>query len=474
MKKIIYVGAMAAIACLTASCDSLLDIQTKHAISEEKIVSENGCKGLIIGVYDLMQDVGYTGRDFLCIPEVLGDNCMPTPGSTKYTGYYNFTPRYNISIWSTCYEIMSSLNECLVYLDKLDQTANADQLRGEALFLRAYNYFNLAIVYGRTPGHTVDGFNLCVPLVLEPFNSNTDNIAEAAAVARNTVDEVWAQICDDLKQAIPLIGSSNAPYRASEAAARALLSRVYLYMGKWAECAEASAAAIKTAGMDLYSGAYTDVFSKGKETIFGLKFTEPECLAASSIHSAYGTVDDGYRDADGFGNGTGAGDRHLSITPDFISLIDFDTDTRAGAIRKVRLNTQELYWTTKFNSYGGIFGLDNIPLIRVAELYLNRAEAYVRMGNPASARADLNELRTSRGLGKTDLPDGELLDEILLQRRIELAFEGHRFFDMKRQGKNISRPEGLAEIPYDDYRVVSPIGTTELDVNKLLVDNPGY
>ena len=67
-----------------------------------------------------------------------------------------------------------------------------------------------------------------------------------------------------------------------------------------------------------------------------------------------------------------------------------------------------------------------------------------------------------------------MLTEILLQRRIELAFEGHRFFDMKRLGMDITRPNGLATVPYDDYRVAAPISTSELDVNKALVNNPGY
>ena len=71
-------------------------------------------------------------------------------------------------------------------------------------------------------------------------------------------------------------------------------------------------------------------------------------------------------------------------------------------------------------------------------------------------------------------PDSGLLDEILLQRRLELAFEGHRYFDRKRLGLDILRPEGLPTVPYSDYRLVAAIGTTELDVNKLLVQNPGY
>ena len=118
--------------------------------------------------------------------------------------------------------------------------------------------------------------------------------------------------------------------------------------------------------------------------------------------------------------------------------------------------------------------MDDIPLLRISEVYLNRAEAYAHQTSYTLARNDLNLLMNKRGLANTDVSNSELLDEILLQRRIELAFEGHRFFDMKRLGLPISRPNGLAEIPYADYRVVAPIGATEMDVNKKLVNNPGY
>ena len=143
-------------------------------------------------------------------------------------------------------------------------------------------------------------------------------------------------------------------------------------------------------------------------------------------------------------------------------------------MRKVVYQGQRLWWTTKFNSWGGVFGLDNIPLIRVAEIHLNRAEAYAHLKEYTECRAAIDVLRKNRGLEETPVNNNELLDEVLTQRRIELAFEGHRFFDLKRLGKSISRPEGRVAIPYEDYRVVAPISITEQDVNSKLVDNPGY
>ncbi|HPT06354.1 MAG TPA: RagB/SusD family nutrient uptake outer membrane protein, partial [Candidatus Egerieousia sp.] len=256
--------------------------------------------------------------------------------------------------------------------------------------------------------------------------------------------------------------------------AKALLSRVYLYMGDWTNTIEAATYVIKNSSVSMYGGTYTDIFSKGEESLWQLHYTTSENLASSSLHSAYGTVDDGVRDSDGYGDGIGAGDAQLSVTEDFVNLIDQKNDIRFTALRKVHYNGQNLWWTTKFNSWGGTFGLDDVPLLRISEIYLNRAEAYAHKEDYTNARADVNALRNKRGIGDATAVNSQLLTEILLQRRIELAFEGHRFFDMKRLGMDITRPNGLATVPYDDYRVVAPISTSELDVNKALVNNPGY
>lgn len=473
--KIFFITALSLVTL--SSCNSLLDINTKHALPQGKIKTEEGCKSLIIGVYDMMQDPLFAGRDMICTPDALGDNFWPSPGATKYVEQYYFQPRYNLDIWESAYRQIESLNEAIYYLKNLEQTNSVKALEGEALFLRAYDYFYLAIIYARVPGHLVSDFNLCVPLITEPFFNSSGNITEHASVSRATVDAVWAQIVQDLTNSFTYLNGndgSNFPYRASAISAKALLSRVYLYMGDWTNTIEAATYVIKNSSVSMYGGTYTDIFSKGEESLWQLHYTTSENLASSSLHSAYGTVDDGVRDSDGYGDGIGAGDAQLSVTEDFVNLIDQKNDIRFTALRKVHYNGQNLWWTTKFNSWGGTFGLDDVPLLRISEIYLNRAEAYAHKEDYINARADVNALRNKRGIGDATAVNSQLLTEILLQRRIELAFEGHRFFDMKRLGMDITRPNGLATVPYDDYRVVAPISTSELDVNKALVNNPGY
>ncbi len=480
MKTIKYISVILLLTLGLYSCDSLLDVETKHALPQEDMENEDGARSLIIGVYDRMQEPTFAGRDFLTLPDVMGDNVKLNPGATRYTRQYQFTPYYNIDIWDDAYRQIVSLNEALYYLGKLEETPSVKALKGEALFLRAYDYFYLAIIYGRMPGHLVDGFDLCVPLVTEPFFNNGGNITEEASVARATVDEVWAQIVKDLNDAFEYMNGNdkgNFPNRGSAIAAKALLSRVYLYMGRWSDCVTASTYVLNNASVKIYSGSqYTSIFSSGSESIWQLHYTEAENLLSSSLHSAYGTKDDGTRDDEGYGNGKGTGDAVLSVTDEFVALLDQEKDIRFGALRKVKYSGLKLWWTIKFNSWkkADLFGLDDVPLIRISEMILNRAEAYAHQNDMTKARKDINEFRGKRGIGDTDVPDSGLLDEVLLQRRLELAFEGHRYFDRKRLGLDILRPEGLPTVPYSDYRVVAAIGTTELDVNKKLVQNPGY
>lgn len=477
MKKINIIIVTIFVLFANSSCESMLDVSTKHALPQGKIKTVAGCESLIIGVYDQLQDGYYAGRDLICIPDVLGDNTQLSPGATSYSGQYNFKPNYNLDIWEIAYKQIGALNEAIFYLSQLEQTAKVKSLTGEALFLRAYNYFNLSIIYSRVPGKLVENFNLCVPLLTEPFFNEGGSITEQASVPRATVDVVWAQIVKDLNDSYTLLNNndgSNFPFRVSALAVKAFQSRVYLYKGDWDNAITAASTTITNSNVKLHDGVYTDIFSKGTESIWQLHFTITENLKSVSLHSTYGTLDNGARDEDGFGDGTGPGDAQLSVSPDFINIIDKDNDKRFGSLRKVHYYGQDLWWTTKFNSWGGAFGLDDVPLIRISEMYLNRAEAYAHLKNYTMARNDVNALRNIRGLEDTDVANSELLSEILLQRRIELAFEGHRFFDMKRLGLPISRPNGLPEIPYADYRVVAPIGATEMDVNKKLVNNPGY
>ena len=263
------------------------------------------------------------------------------------------------------------------------------------------------------------------------------------------------------------------PTRMGSLATKAILSRVYLYESKWEECVEAADYVMEHAPFGVYDGNYTDIFADGEETLFYLTFTNSENLGSSSLQSVNGKASSEL-DEDGYDIGTGVGDADLCVAEELVALFDQDKDVRFKSLRKSKINGTKVWWSSKFNGWQGAFGWDNVPIVRMSEVLLNRAEAEAELGENTPALDDVNELRTKRGLDPVDLSGTALLDEILLQRRLELAQEGHRFFDLKRRGQDITKPAGHTLVPYTDFRVVARISDTQMDANKNLVNNPGY
>lgn len=466
------------LSCLlfVTGCDKMLETKSQTLLPQDKLQTEAGCEAMLYGVYDLMQETAFYGRDILTVPEVLADNSRLSPLASRYKGQADNRIGSHLDIWVESYEIIALLNEVIEYAEKLPETPKAKAIWGEALALRGLTYFNLARVYGREPGHLVDNFDLCVPLILKAFFYDGGPMGEEVYPARATVAEVWGQIEKDLTEGFSLLKGNDdglMPKRMGSLATQAILSRVYLYEGKWKECVEASDYVTANAPFDLYGGTYTDIFSKGEETIFYLYFTNSENWGSSSLQSINGMMESEL-DSEGYDIGKGVGDADLCVAEELIALFDQKNDLRFKAFRKAKINGEKVWWTKKFSGWQGAFGLDNVPVIRLSEVVLNRAEAQAELKKDTEALADVNELRTKRGLDAVSFSGAELLNEILLQRRLELAQEGHRFFDLKRRGETISKPAGRTPVSYEDFRVVARISETQMDANKNLENNPGY
>jgi len=475
-KNYIYLTFVLSFAVMITGCDSMLDTKSQTLLPQDKLQTEAGCEAMLFGVYDLMQSATFYGRDALTIPEVLADNSRLSPIASRYKSQADNRIGSHLDIWVECYEVIALLNEVIEYAEALPETTKSKALLGEALGLRGFIYFNLARIYGREPGKLVDGFDLCVPLILKAFFYNGGAMGEEVYPSRATVDQVWAQIEKDLNEAYTLLKGNDSglmPKRVGSLAVKAFLSRVYLYEGKWQECADASTYVLENAPFDVYDGTFTDIFESGQEMIFHLYFTNSENLGSSSMQSINSMMPSG-TDSEGYDNGKGVGDADLCVAEELIALYDQKNDTRFQSFRKAKINGEKVWWTTKFSGWQGSFGLDNIPVIRLSEILLNRAEAYAELKNNAGALADVNELRTKRGLQPVSSNGEELLKEVLLQRRLELAQEGHRFFDLKRRGQTITKPAGRVPVEYTDFRVVARISDTQMDANSNLVNNPGY
>jgi hypothetical protein len=355
-------------------------------------------------------------------------------------------------------------------------------------FLRALYYHDLLRGYAYDPGTEVSAQDKGgVPLILTPIT--TAQAASAATLPRDPVSNVYAQIYTDLNDAatlLPANANSNVSYIATRAAAHALLSRVALYNKDFPTAIANASSAITLVGNTLSGAAYISAWrsATNNESIFEVKFQDAnENIGVNtSLQTSFTTSQslNTLATTGGFGDLVPLAALRTLIgitgpTPSSATVgqICTGTDVRAqlyvigpgrGSGPKVEC--------IKFIGKNAIVNLDNVPVLRKAELLLNRAEAYASSGNDALALADVNTLRAARGLGNVALAGAALMTEILNQRRIEFAFEGHRWFDLKRRGTDILKtPENIIAA---DFRRLANIPQREIDANPNLAQNFGY
>ena len=467
------------IAILPTSCESWLEVNPKDALPGEMILSTvGGAESLLMGAYDAMQSSSLYGRNMLCTPEILADNCGLAQGGYMYRDAYRNTMGSGSNIWTRAYEVIAITNDIIGSIDNIEASGEGaktrDRIKGEALFIRGLLYFDLLRSYAREPNHLVNNLDIGVPLITTSFES----MGPDAFPERTDIYTVWQQVEADLNMAFSLLENndgSNFPQRANSYAAKALLSRAYLYQSKWSDAVTAATWVIDQNKVSVHTGSVLDIYTQGVESIMELRFSAQEAMGSGSLHAIYGTMDDGYRDSDGYGNGQGSGEGELIIAENLRILFEAG-DKRNDLMRKAYFAGGKVWWNIKFNSWQGSFGQDNVPMIRISELHLIRAEAALNLSAPnyTTARNDLNTIRQARGASSFTEGDANLAAAVEKERRLELCFEGHRFFDLKRQGKDITKELPSVTLPYSDFKVVAGIPQTEMDVNANLINNPGY
>lgn len=366
--------------------------------------------------------------------------------------------------WKEMYEDIAI---CNYVIDLVDQAIGTREeikfIKGEAYFIRALSYFNLLNLYGQPYDPNNANLVLGVPL--------RDNIGVEETYSRNTVEEGYALIENDLIKACALIDSSNITrsiWHPTVSACHLLMSRVKLYQQKWeATIAEAS----KVIEKNSVSNMYTDrtFISTGNSEVLYSYFT------ANAIFSVGGTDWTAYK-----------------ASPELYNLYD-DNDKRKSVFFSVTDlgNGVKNYQTAKYqkDSYTSV-GYTNI---RVAEAYLNRAEAYVMTGKISLAMNDIRALQSKRYntisaiVYPTDV--AAALKFVLDERRKELCFEDHhRWFDLRRMN---NRPEikhkytlvddsgvKLGTETYtllsNDFNYTLPIPLLERNNNPLIRNNDRY
>ena len=334
------------------------------------------------------------------------------------------------------YQIIARTNQILATIDEAEfDDAAKNNLKGQALFLRAYAYFDLVQFFGSVPLHLV------------PVLSRED-----AALPLSTEEEIYAQIIQDVQGAITSLPpkSQQEAGRATSGAARTLLANVYIVREQWSD-AEVQARAVVDSNEYMLMPNYEDAFSGNSdnknniESVFEIQYKEgaeglnggflyeflPRPMTAEEVGAVTGTSNP--QPLNGEGNNI--------PTPDIIAAYE-DGDLREDASIQY-VTASESFWRdgvypiikkyVEPHSLNDNHGM-NFPVYRYSEVLLFLAEALEEQGKSGEALTFLNLVRSRAGLGD---PSGDLGEAIFNERRVELAFENKRWFDLVRTGRAV-------------------------------------
>lgn len=424
------------------ACDKKLDIEPQQNVSENIALNTDANVKLVLGgAYNNLSQEGMYGGDLFRDAELSGAD-----GELLWVGTYK-APRdifnhtmdaTNIDVENTWSQAYAAINSCNNVLSAISVVNTDDQARveGEARLIRAACYFELVRLFGKTYEPGANNTQLGVPLVTTP----TRGITDASFVARNTVEEVYEFIEEELHAAYDLLPEENDVY-ANKYVVAAYIARLHLTTGEYDEAQEFAETVINSGYYSLMAN-FEDEWNQDDNTsedIFAMQVSDQD--GDNDMVIFFSIPEYGGRDGD------------IEIEQKHLDLYDAN-DTRLALFYDGNGATRTGKWRDQYK---------NIPVIRLAEMYLISAECKARLGN--SADDDYNAVHTRAGLGAKS---NVTLDEILLERRRELAFEGHRIHDIKRLKGTV---DGLN---WDDKTLVFPIPGRELEANKSLEQNDGY
>lgn len=454
------------------SCDKKLDIAPQQSMDAQIALSTpENIKATLVGAYVGARSRWTMGSQFTEYSELLasagdlqhvGSNREPLEIINKTITVNN---SYVTSSWIDSYHLINTVNNVLGVISIVNEQ-DRSKVEGEALFLRGWIYFELTKLWGLPYLNGQENNQPGVPLVTKP----TTQADEALPVARNSVAECYSQIIEDLTFAKNLLPENNG-FWADTYAASSILARVYLQQGKFAEAAAEANRVIESGKYQLMSTPKKSFnnASNSAEDIFALQNN----LTSNSIWliERYASL-----------NGMGRGDYQMGSS--FFSIFE-STDLRG----QIQLNTQPSFTWENIESmyYIGVGTIRNggvntakyanyyaaIPMIRLAEMYLIRAEANFSLmalgGNITGPNTPLEDINIIRVRAQAPPIANQLtLEQIMGERYRELCWEGHRLHDLKRWKMNIG------VLPFNAGNLILPIPRQEMEINPLLEQNPFY
>jgi starch-binding outer membrane protein, SusD/RagB family len=446
MKKISTIFLLLSIILLSA-CKKVLDTQSELYIDQtQSIVDKRSAQAALVGAYNALSQNGYQGNTYRYVTNLLSDNIKwvgNTPTNREFDVYSVFTTNTRVQdLWSSIFKTVNIANNII---DKvavvndvtLDQTER-NKLRGEAFFIRAVSYFDLVRLWGN------------VPLVANA----TETPEDAKGIKNSSPSQVYLFIEKDLDSAETLLSATVNRNRANRYSAKALKARLYLYQKNWVKAEDYATQVINDSADFKLTKPYSQFYAakNSSESIFEVDYT-------INNKNSYAS--------NWFQNPTSGGKKEFLPTDEFIALVK---DANIGGSRSA------LIFTTGGITYGNMnfhiaTGEDQSYILRLAELYLIRSEARAQQNKVDEGLKDLNVIRNRANVPSITnvTTTDELVDKILLERRIELAYESQRWFDLIRTGK-AQQVLGIT----DANKLLLPIPRQEILINSNLTQNPGY
>lgn len=457
------------------ACRNFLDVEIDDQLSNEEILTDLDNANLAaVGLYNHLGDIGLYGEFLIMYPELMAGHLQPSPDRSvttnlidAYLNTYQFMTQVDESrisnVYEKHYEGIMAASRLIEAMPRIEDSREEliDAIEGEARTIRALLYFQLLQIYAQDYQFTAAADHLAVPYYDQPLG-----VFERRA--RASVAEVYEQIEADLETAIALVNQQNI--RASDAQfwvrpgiPEGLLSRVYLFQGKWQSALNMADAALSLANYQLLSpDQYLANWSEARyeETLW--------------------LLDQSYRQATGLNAIFGAGDstraQTFVVSPDLFARYE-STDARVGLYEQ----TQDgLIFSRKYIFQGNTTRPKS--LLRASELLLNKAEALAQLDRLPEAADALGVVLAQSIENPTIAADNreELLDRIAEERKKELALEGFGFWDIRRRQESVVRPscrenafENCDQL-YPSEKFVLPIPQNAIIANPLLEQNPGY
>lgn len=488
MKKISLLFIIA-FSALLFSCKDELELSPFDQLEEENAFNTpSDFTSAIRGVYYRLlgeDDGDYYPRKMI-LSDVLSDNAIIVQtGRKSLNNYYEFKLDAN-STWGSgmfyAYSTIDRANRIVANIGKLKDDEFKNNILGQAKAIRALAHFDLASTFA--PSFTnvdPDAENSGIPI--------KETVDAAAKPSRNTLNQTFNFIIDELKAAKDLISNDRAMIASgfiNKAGVSTLLARVYLYKGDYA--------AAKAEALEARSLAGTADQAIGSITEFPKIWKDNSIDNAGILFKIKVTDQDRIFPGTEFNQTTPSAGTRSEYVPTYELYSKYDTND-------VRLNA---YFTTSpysGSTYNHVMkfasrpasnqGVVDVKAIRGAEAYLILAEAAARTGDDATALEALDEVRSRRYSGYVSLGETGtvLLNAVLLQRRLEFAFEGFRFYDLKRLGLGVNRsategdfsdgtglpaPAATQSIPANDFKFTLPVPTAERQANPNFSQATGY